>query len=166
MYEKNIPEFRNNIIVLDGDVPKKEDYKNKSKIVNDSDNIMFLPLVIEKDLFILLKDNSCFNEFKCSYIPTSSLNYDICFSEWPLNEQSYKTLNFKKWFEKTEMIIGDQTILYNYWCYKNPKMVREFVEEFVERFNELAEKKDADELPVKTIINKWLNNKTINNIEY
>lgn len=154
LYEKNIPEFRNNIIVLDGDVPKKEDYKKKSKIVNDSGNIMFLPLVIEKDLFILLKDISCFNEFKKIYIPTSSLNYDICFSEWTLNEQNYKTLNFKKWFENTEMIIGDQTILFNYWCQKNTELVEDFVEEFIERFNELAEKKDTDELPVKTIINK------------
>lgn len=146
---KNIPEFRNNLIVLDGDVPKNKDYKNKSKIVDDLTNIMFLPLVIEKDLFILLKDHACFNEFKVSSNYASSLSYDTCFNNWPLSTEKYQTLDFKNWFESTVTVLGDQTLLFGYWCYKNSKLVEDFIEEFIEKFNKLADKKDIDELPTK-----------------
>lgn len=147
--EKNIPEFRNSIIVLDGDVPKKEEYKKKSNIVNNSGNIIFLPLVIEEDLFTLLKKHSNFNEFKTINAQASSLNYDTCFNEWPLSTKKYSTLDFKNWYERTLTVLGDQTILFNYWCNKNSKLVEDFIEEFIEKFNKLAEKKDTDELPTK-----------------
>lgn len=150
---KNIPEFKNNIIVLDGDVPKNKDYKKKSKIANDLSNIMFLPLVIEKDLFILLKDYACFNEFKTNSNYASSLNYDTCFNNWPLSAEKYSTFDYKNWFENTVAVLGDDTVLFNYWCYKNSKLIEDFIEEFIEKFNVLAEKKDIDELPTKNIEN-------------
>ena len=43
LYEKHIPEFMNNIIVLDGDVIQNKGYRNKSSLVNDSKNIIILP---------------------------------------------------------------------------------------------------------------------------
>lgn len=46
--EKKVPEFRNNIIVLDGDVPQKPEYESKIGIITEAGNFLFLPLVIEK----------------------------------------------------------------------------------------------------------------------
>ena len=31
--EKGVPEFKNNIIVLDGDVPQKREYRSKAQVI-------------------------------------------------------------------------------------------------------------------------------------
>ena len=147
LYEKRVPEFRNNVIVLDGDVPQKREYRNKSRLVEESDNILILPLVIEKDLFVLLKDYECFGEFSQNYSHVSALTYDICFSEWPLDADQYNTNDFKNWFKHIEGVLGNQNILFQYWCDKNTDKVATFIDNFIPKFNALAEQKDADGLP-------------------
>lgn len=62
--EKGVPEFRNNVIVLDGDVPQKREYRSKETAIRDSGNFIFLPLVIEEGLFRALKDHGAFQDFK------------------------------------------------------------------------------------------------------
>ena len=91
LYEKNVPEFKDNIIVLDGDVPSKPEFRSKARVINEAGNFLFLPLVIEKGLFILLKDYDKFAEFQENYSCVSALNYDICFNEWPLGSNQYAT---------------------------------------------------------------------------
>lgn len=147
LYEKKVPEFRNNVIVLDGDVPQKREYRNKSRLVEESGNILILPLVIEKDLFVLLKDYECFGEFSQDYSHVSALTYDICFSEWPLDATQYNTNDFKNWFKHIEDVLGNQNILFQYWCDKNADKVAAFIDDFIPKFNVLAEQKDADGLP-------------------
>ena len=78
--EKSVPEFRNNIIVLDGDVPHSLEYRSKQHVITEAGNFLFLPLVIEKDIFTLLKDHSAFARFEATYSRTPSFNYDICFN--------------------------------------------------------------------------------------
>lgn len=80
---------------MDGNVSQKREYRNKSRLVEESDNILILPLVIEKDLFVLLKDYECFGEFSQDYSHVSALTYDICFSECPLDTSQYNTNDFK-----------------------------------------------------------------------
>ena len=145
--EKRIPEFRNNIIVLDGDVPNKPEYRAKARIVNESGNFLFLPLVIEKDMFKLLKDHAAFLRFQtsCSRIP--GFNYDICFNNWPLEAEQYNTTDFKHWFEQTVAALGDEDILFTFWYNEHLNVVEEFVEQFVALFNTLAEKMEVDGLP-------------------
>ncbi len=147
LYEKKVPEFLDNLIVLDGDVPKKKDSKNKMVIIEKSKNIILLPLVIEKDIFVLLKKIENFTEFTNDFLQTTSLSYDICFNEWPLDENEYKTQDFKNWYNQVETIIGDQNLLFKFWCYKNEDMVNLFIDTFVNSFNVLAEKRETDCLP-------------------
>lgn len=152
LYEKKVPEFKNNIIVLDGDVPSKQEFRSKARIINEAGNFLFLPLVIEKDLFVLLKEYNKFAEFQENYSCVAAFNYDICFNEWPLESNQYVTLDYKAWFKHIESILGDQTILYRFWCDNNQQQVEEFVANFIEKFNVLAERKEVDALPPIEIV--------------
>lgn len=150
--DKGVPEFRKNIIVLDGDVPQKPEYqkpatRSKEQIVQEAGNFLFLPLVIEKDLFTLLKDHSAFSRFQTSFSRVPRFTYDVCFNNWPLDVTSYKTIDFKAWYAQTESIMGDQTILFHFWCSEHRQEVEAFVENFIDVFNRFAEKNDVDAIP-------------------
>lgn len=150
--DKGVPEFRKNIIVLDGDVPQKPEYqkpatRSKEQIVQEAGNFLFLPLVIEKDLFTLLKDHSAFSRFQTSFSRVPRFTYDVCFNNWPLDVTNYKTIDFKAWYAQTESIMGDQTILFHFWCSEHRQEVESFVENFIDVFNRFAEKNDVDAIP-------------------
>lgn len=150
--DKGEPEFRKNIIVLDGDVPQNPEYKkpathSKEQIVQEAGNFVFLPLVIEKDLFTLLKDHSAFSKFQTSFSRVPGFTYDVCFNNWPLDVTNYKTIDFKAWYAQTESILGDQTILFHFWCSEHRQAVEVFVEKFIDVFNRFAEKNDVDAIP-------------------
>lgn len=151
LYEKNIPEFRNNVIILDGDVPSKREYRSKERVISASGNFLFLPLVIEKGLFEQLKDHAAFNKFYTDYSNAPALTYDVCFNEWPLDAAEYETGDFKKWFAHVEEILGNQNILYSFWCDEHCAECDAFVGEFVQMFNLLAEHQELDSLPPVTI---------------
>lgn len=146
--EKQVPEFRNNVIVLDGDVPEKDDYKydkKKRQSVEEAGNFLFLPLVIEKDIFELLKDHAAFTRFQsCS---AQKLSYDVCFNNWPLESRRYKTSDFKDWYKQTEKVLGEQSILFDFWCSEHQDAVDRFLDRFQDVFNKVAERNDVDGLP-------------------
>lgn len=144
--QKEIPEFRKNIIVLDGDVPTKREYKAKEQFVNTSGNFLFLPLVIEKDMFVLLKDHAAFLKFQASH-RASTLTYDICFNNWALDVEKYSTDDLKKWYNQTEIALGNQNILFDFWCNEHSSEISEFIERFSELFNHLADQLEVDTLP-------------------
>lgn len=148
--EKGVPEFLNNVIVLDGDVPQKPEYGNKQRIVEAAGNFLFLPLVIEKGMFELLKDHAAFLRFQSSLPRGVTFAYDVCFNSWPLSADNYGSLDFKQWFTHVETAIGDSGILYSFWCAENRALVETFVEQFILVFNLLAERKEVDALPVLT----------------
>lgn len=145
--EKRVPEFRDNIIVLDGDVPYKPEYRAKSRIVADAGNFLFLPLVIEKDIFELLKDHSAFLRFQSSFLRVSGFSYDICFNNWPLDSGKYRTVDFKHWFAQTVSVLGEENVLFSFWCSEHQDVAEKFVESFITLFNVLAEKMEVDALP-------------------
>lgn len=145
--EKRVPEFRNNIIVLDGDVPQKPKYRLKQRVIAESGNFLFLPLVIEKDVFALLKDHAAFAKFQNNYSRMPSFNYDICFNNWPLETEHYETNDFKHWYSQAEAALGDQTTLFEFWLSEHHIEADAFVEQFTTLFNMLAERKDVDALP-------------------
>lgn len=144
--EKKVPEFRTNMVVLDGDVKAKPEYKSKKAVISEAGNFLFLPLVIERDIFIYLKDHKNFLGFQNSYLKTS-FSYDACFSEWPLEANCYKTADFKKWYNRLENAVGDKNLLFNFWCDKHQDSINMFIEQFKAVFNQLAEAKDVDTLP-------------------
>lgn len=119
---------------------------SKKNLVKDS-NILFLPLTIEKDLFSLLKDHANFIDFKENYSNSLTLTYDICFNNWTGNIEEYKTNDFKNWYKQIVSAIGDKKLLFQFWCDKNSYEVANFINKFKEKFNELAEKQDIDQLP-------------------
>ena len=74
LYTKKVPEFTDNVIILDGDVPQKTEYPSKREVVETAENIIFLPLAIEKELFETLKDHAAFNQFSSNYSQTAAFN--------------------------------------------------------------------------------------------
>ena len=145
---KEIPEFTKNLIILDGDVPQKEEFKNVKDFVNSCNNFLFLPILIEKDIFTMLKDHAYYSEFQSNFSNTPEFSYDICFNNWPLEEDSYTTKDYKSWYNKTLDVIRDETILFNFWCSKNTETIKKFIENFINKFNTLAEENDIDELNI------------------
>ena len=125
-----------------------KEYLKKRTTVEAAENIEFLPLTIEKDLFSLLKVYSNFNEFQKSYSNVSALNYDICFKDWALNIEQYSSNDFKHWFFHLEKIIGDRDILFKFWTDRNQEKTEIFLEKFIHMFNELAERNETDSIPV------------------
>ena len=152
LYEKNVPEFKNNIIVLDGDVPSKPEFASKARVISEAGNFLFLPLVIEKEIFILLKEHNKFTQFQEHYSSVTTFNYDICFSDWPLESDQYNTLDHKNWYKQTEGVLGDYTILFRFWCDNNQENIQEFITDFIQKFNVLAERADVDALPPIEVI--------------
>lgn len=148
--EKGVPEFKNNVIVLDGDVPQKREYRSKAQAISDAGNFIFLPLVIEKGLFNLLKDHGAFSRFDESFSRVPGFTYDVCFNSWPLDADSYNTNDFKQWYDQTESALGDKTVLVAFWCSEHRDKIDAFVESFIEIFNKLAEKNDVDAIPPTT----------------
>ena len=144
---KKVPEFMNNIIVLDGDVSKMPEYISKEKIFKGLKNFLFLPLVIEKDLFELLKDHRAFSKFEKNFSRSPAFTYDVCFNDWPLDSDRYTMSDFKNWYTHAETALGDQDILFEFWCSEHHDKIEAFVDRFVILFDSLAEQNDVDALP-------------------
>lgn len=145
---KGIPEFKNNMIVLDGDVPQKKEYRSKASMVQAAGNFVFLPLVIEKGIFELLKDHEAFISFQETYSRVPNFTYDVCFKNWPLSADKYSTDDFKQWYTYAESTLGDSTVLYDFWCSRHQDKVSAFIEQFICIFNQLAERNAVDTIPV------------------
>lgn len=145
--EKRIPEFRNNIIILDGDVPTKSEYRSKVRTISEAGNFLFLPLVIEKNIFELLKNYAAFSRFQTSFSRVPAFTYDVCFNNWPLDANRYNTNDFKHWYAQAEAALGDQVTLFAFWCSEHRNDVDAFIENFITLFNLLAERNDVDALP-------------------
>ena len=145
--EKKVPEFRNNIVVLDGDVPQKPEYRSKARAITEAGNFLFLPLVIEKSMFELLKNHCAFSKFETTFSRSPAFTYDVCFNNWPLDIDNYSTDDFKHWYAQAEKALGDQNILFEFWCSEHNDDIDTFVEQFITLFNLLAERNDVDALP-------------------
>lgn len=151
LVEKGIPEFKNNMIVLDGDVQQMDEYAAKAaRTVQNAGNIIFLPLVIEKGIFALLKNHEAFLRFQEAFSRVPGFTYDVCFNSWPLDVSSYNTNDFKKWYSYAESTLGDTTILFDFWCSEHQDNISTFVERFVDVFNRLAERNSVDAIPTIT----------------
>lgn len=158
---KKVPEFLNNMIVLDGDVPTKPEYGSKEREIREAGNFIFLPLVIERDIFALLKDHAAFSRFQSSYSPVQTFNYDICFNKWPLGTDSYETKDYKEWFYHIENSLGGSESLYRFWRSEHRNDVEAFTTSFVQLFNVLAERNEVDALPPSTPVERDQENEVL-----
>lgn len=147
LYKKKIPEFTNSIINFDADVPAKKEYRPEKQIVESSANILFLPLEIEKGLFAFLKNHANFINFETNYSNISTLTYDVCFNEWPLEIENYKINDFKKWYENITTILGGPELLFKCWIDSNEESTKQYVMRFVEIYNYLSDIFALDQIP-------------------
>ena len=116
-------------------------------IVNDILNDRVIIEYIEKDIFELLKNHAVFSRFQTNFCRVPAFTYDLCFNNWPLDANSYNTDDFKHWYAQAETVLGDQNILFAFWCNEHRNDVESFVEQFISLFNTLAERNDVDALP-------------------
>ena len=88
------------------------------------------------------------SENPCIYsVPNRKQSYDVCFNSWPLAPNNYNTDDFKHWYAQAETALGDQNILFAFWCNEHRNDIDAFVEQFISLFNLLAERNDVDALP-------------------
>lgn len=147
LYKKNIPEFTNSIINLDADVPDKKEYREEKKVVENSSNILFLPLEIEKGLFSFLKSHANYINFETNYSNVPTLTYDVCFNDWPLEVELYKTNDFKKWYETITNFLGGPELLFKCWIESNEDDAKKYAKRFVEIYNFLSDIFELDQIP-------------------
>ena len=145
---KSVPEFVRNMIVLDHDVLSKHEYKVKKHEIESFKNYLFLPLTVEKDFFILLKDHAAFSRFQRRIPQGCHLDFDICFNKWTETYDKYKTDDYKAWYKQTVSALGNQEILFSFWCEEFPAAVNTLVVDFVNRYNYLADGIGSDPLPL------------------
>lgn len=145
--DRKIPEFTNNLIVLDGDI--NGDSK-KLKKVKKTKNIICLPggadnLGPDALMYFFLKtlpndDNFwIFGEYE----------KQMCFSNYPdLNQNNNQEReNFKKWYlEQKPSWHKGCSKLFNRWKKDNAPLVEEFREKFIDAYNYLAQKKGYDKI--------------------
>lgn len=143
LHRKGLPEFLDNIIVLDNDVTRMKKESEKVAYFNSTDNVIFTPEDVEQGMFAFLRNNSNYNEFerrieKQGYY----LDYATCFSDWP--QEHYDTTEVKRWFNYLDENIPSLQVLFELWCERNDIIVDAFVNEFRKTYNKIADKTDMD----------------------
>ena len=98
-------------------------------------------------MFELLKNHFAFSKFETLFSRSPAFTYDVCFNNWPLDTDNYNTDDFKHWYAQAETALGDQNILFAFWCSEHHDDIDTFVEQFIALFNLLAERNDVDALP-------------------
>ena len=61
--------------------------------------------------------------------------------------RQYSTTDYKNWFSQTVSVLGDEKILFSFWCSEHLDMKEDFLERFTVLFNTFAEKMEVDALP-------------------
>ena len=142
LINKRIPEFLESMIVLDKDVSTKNHNPAQEEAISCA-NVVYMPVDVEKGLFQFLKVYSNFNGFNnLLKAQGCEMSYDICFSDW--TGQEYSTEEYKKWFAHIEKSIPNLNSLYDYWCSANNDLVEDFINSFIEGYNNIAEEKGLD----------------------
>lgn len=136
LYDHKVPEFLNNIIVLDGDV-KNPKFGWKKYPTNT--NVLFLPTeyaperMIYEMLFGLDDMDTFWNNELGEY------SRDVCFRDYPNYIEDIDTI--KKWFKSQKEFAGrGYSKFLNLWKRKNPELVDQFQSDFIHAYNYLAKK--------------------------
>nr|DAD74349.1 MAG TPA: hypothetical protein [Siphoviridae sp. ctabX13] len=136
MYKHKVPEFLNNIVVLDGDV---KDSKKGWNNYPQNENFVFLPTMSapEKMIYDLLFEMDEEDKFWDNSM--SGYSKDVCFRDYP--NQLFDVDDIKKWFDGQKDNAGrSYSKFINEWKKRNPHEVKKFVDEFVKAYNYVAHK--------------------------
>lgn len=142
LYQHNVPEFLNNIIVLDGDVKKPDvGWKNYPK----NKNIVFLPTMdapermIYEMLFCLDETDEFWDNSLSGY------SKEVCFKDYPNHLESIDDI--KAWFGLQLPHAGrGYSKFINLWKKRNLDEVSWFEEQFVKSYNYVAKRTGFEEI--------------------
>ena len=134
LYQKKVPEFLENIIVLDGDVRKSDTGwrgypKNK--------NIVLLPtdMAPERMLYEMLYQYNQDDKFWDNSL--SGYSRDVCFRDCPNHMESIDDI--KEWFRSQKDFAGkNYSKFIKEWKQNNPVEVDAFIIDFVRAYNYVA----------------------------
>ena len=140
LYQHNVPEFLNNIIILDGDIKNQVNgWKNYPK----NKNIGVLPTdyaperMIYNMLFELNDDDDFWDNSLSGY------SKDVCFRNYPNRLEDIDRI--KNWFKEQKVHAGrGYSKFLNEWKNRNEKEVIDFQKEFVRAYNYVASKTGFD----------------------
>lgn len=129
LIRKGVPEFTDNIIILDGDTKLPKNNINTMKLPGkDSPECIFY------DYLANLSDNDKFWDKGLG-----GYNKQVCFKEF--TEKPNNRVDFKKWFKQQEEYWGQNcTKLISRWKEDNIKEYNKFVVDFVKVYNNVADK--------------------------
>lgn len=136
MYQHKVPEFLNNIIVLDGDV-KNPDLGWKNYPHNK--NFAFLPTILapERMIYNMLFEMDEEDEFWDNSL--SGYSKEVCFRDYP--NQLSDIADIKNWFEGQKENAGrSYSKFLREFKKREPDEVEKFVEEFVKAYDYVAVK--------------------------
>lgn len=134
---RKVPEFMNNLIILDGD--KESNHKN----------IITLPTPVDckcgpdRLLYDFLKSLSDDDEFWPGTKHTGYYDKQSCFSGYPSIDPNHNQArdSYKEWFKSQERYWGSRKDkAFKYWISKNEKIASEFIKRFVKAYNFVAVK--------------------------
>lgn len=86
-----------------------------------------------------------------SICPRPSKNGAICFRDWTQSVDAYDSAELKRWYSYTVNAIGNQDILFRLWKDENPDQLNSFIDSFIQSFNAMANRTDADALPNRAL---------------
>lgn len=136
MYQHNVPEFLNNIVLLDGDVKNPDlGWNNYPR----NKNICFLPTMLAPERIIY---NFLFGLDELDSFWDNSLSgysKEVCFRDYPNPISDIDDI--KEWFEGQRENAGRAYSKFlNEWKKRNPDEVQGFVKDFVKTYNYVAGK--------------------------
>ena len=151
------------LIILDADVPTMSDYHKHKDVLEGMGNVTFLPIVVEKELFVLLKDRQSnwpeFFESNKTVLDAKNFGYDTCFNSWTLSADRYSTDDFKEWFSYITNHV-EKEMLFHYWHSKNATDGSAFVRRICEAYNSLADRMKLDPISLLTELTETANAET------
>lgn len=144
MYQHNVPEFLNNIVLLDGDV---KDQGLGWKNYPQNKNITFLPTMFapERMIYNMLYEMDETDEFWDNSM--SGYSKTVCFRDYP--NRLTKIDDIKEWFNGQKENAGrSYSKFLNEWKKRNPDVLEQFVEDFIKTYNYVAGKTGFDNIQV------------------
>lgn len=136
LYEHNVPEFLNNIIVLDGDVRKQDTGWRRYP---QNKNILFLPTlmaperIVYETLYNLSQDDAFWDNSLSGY------SKEVCFRDYPGHLEDIDSI--KEWFNKQKPYAGKAYQKFiKVWSKNHQNEINVFVENFIKAYNYVAKR--------------------------
>jgi len=147
-YKNEIPEFIDNIICLDGDVRYSPEPQNRWSNCPEHKNIVFLPgnHGLEHNIYKMLYKKDPQDSFWDNNL--GGYDKQKCFKDYA--SELLEEDHIKQWFKSQERNAGrGYSKFIKEWKKQNPRLVEEFIQQFVHAYNYLANKNGFEEIKTR-----------------